>query len=93
MKSVGWALFFCLMIFGQVFVVITLAEKKSRDERLAVLEEQTLKMNNEAAANRLESEKQRRVYYETLVNAGLFDRSFIDEDEARDIVRQGIKEE
>lgn len=28
MKSVGWALFFCLMIFGQVFVVITLAEKK-----------------------------------------------------------------
>jgi len=68
MKSVGWALFFCLMIFGQVFVVITLAEKKSRDERLAVLEEQTLKMNNEAAALNLESEKIRNQYYNALKN-------------------------
>lgn len=68
MKSVGWALFFCLMIFGQVFVVITLAEKKNRDERLAVLEEQTLKMNNEAAALNLESEKIRNQYYNALKN-------------------------
>lgn len=68
MKSVGWALFFCLMIFGQVFVVITLAEKKSRDERLAALEEQTLKMNNEAAALNLESEKIRNQYYNALKN-------------------------
>ena len=68
MKSVGWALFFCLMIFGQVFVVITLVEKKSRDERLAVLEEQTLKMNNEAAALNLESEKIRNQYYNALKN-------------------------
>jgi hypothetical protein len=72
MKSVGWALFFCLMIFGQVFVVITLAEKKSRDERLAVLEEQTLKMNNEAAALNLESEKLRNHYYNVLQHSDMF---------------------
>ena len=35
MKQVGWALFFAIMILGQAFIVITLAERKNRDDRLA----------------------------------------------------------
>ena len=46
MKSVGWALFFAIMILGQVFIVITLAERKTREDRLAEIEEQTALMNN-----------------------------------------------
>ena len=66
MKSVGWALFFAIMILGQAFIVITLAEKKNRDDRLAEIEEQTLMMNNEAAALNLESERIRNGYYKAL---------------------------
>lgn len=72
MKQVGWALFFCLMIFGQVFVVITLAEKKNRDDRLAEIEEQTALMNNEAAALNLETEKLRNHYYNVLQHSDMF---------------------
>lgn len=92
MKGIGWALIGVLTITQLVFA-IELMELASIVKRVQSVDMQTAMLNNEAAANRLESEKQRRVYYETLVNAGLFDRSFIDEDEARDIVRQGIKEE
>lgn len=92
MKGIGWALIGVLTITQLVFA-IELMELASIVKRVQSVDMQTAMLNNEAAANRLESEKQRRIYYETLVNAGLFDRSFIDEDEARDIVRQGIKEE
>ena len=92
MKGIGWALIGVLTITQLVFA-IELMELASIVKRVQSVDMQTAMLNNEAAANRLESEKQRRIYYETLVNAGLFDRSFIDENEARDIVRQGVKEE
>lgn len=72
MKSVGWALFFAIMILGQAFIVITLAEKKNRDDRLAETEEQTALMNNEAAALNLETEKMRNHYYQVLQHSDLF---------------------
>lgn len=92
MGKVGWALIGVLVV-TQLAFALELMELSSLFKRVARVDMATAMLNNEAAANRLESEKQRRVYYETLVNAGLFDRSFIDEDAARDIVRQGIKEE
>lgn len=90
MKGIGWALIGVLVV-TQLAFAIELMELASIVKRVQSVDMQTAMLNNEAAANRLESEKQRRLYYETLVNAGLFDRSFIDENEARDIVRQGVK--
>lgn len=90
MKGIGWALI-GVLVATQLAFAIELMELASIVKRVQSVDMATAMLNNEAAANRLESEKQRRVYYETLVNAGLFDRSFIDEDEARDIVRQGAK--
>ena len=72
MKSVGWALFFAIMILGQVFIVITLAERKNRDDRLAEIEEQTALMNNAAAALNLETEKLRNHYYNVLQHSDMF---------------------
>lgn len=92
MKGIGWALI-GVLVATQLAFAIELMELASIVKRVQSVDMQTAMLNNEAAANRLESEKQRRIYYETLVNAGLFDRSFIDETEARDIVRQGIKED
>lgn len=80
-----------VLVVIQIATTFELMELSSLFKRVASIDEKTAMLNNEAAANRLESEKQKRIYYETLVNIGIFDRSFIDEDEARDIVRQGIK--
>jgi hypothetical protein len=60
------------MIFGQVFIVITLAERKNRDDRLAEIEEQTALMNNAAAALNLETEKLRNHYYNVLQHSDMF---------------------
>lgn len=72
MKSVGWALFFAIMILGQAFIVITLAEKKNRDDRLAEIEEQTALMNNQAAVLNLQTEKLRNHYYNVLQHSDMF---------------------
>ena len=72
MKQVGWALFFAIMILGQAFIVITLAERKNREDRLAEIEEQTLMMNNAAAALNLETEKLRNHYYNVLQHSDMF---------------------
>ena len=72
MKQVGWALFFAIMILGQAFIVITLAERKNRDDRLAEIEEQTALMNNEAAALNLQTEKLRNHYYNVLQHTDMF---------------------
>ena len=60
------------MILGQAFIVITLAEKKNRDDRLAEIEEQTALMNNQAAALNLETEKLRNHYYNVLQHLDMF---------------------
>lgn len=90
MKQVGWALIGVLIVMQMAFA-LELMELSSLFKRVASVDMQTAMLNNEAAVNHLESEKQRRIYYETLVNAGLFDRAFIDENEVCDIVRQGVK--
>lgn len=71
MKGIGWALIVVLVV-TQLAFAIELMELASIVKRVQSVDMQTAMLNNEAAANRLESEKQRRVYYETLVNAGLF---------------------
>lgn len=96
MSKDGWVLkilmaLIAVLVVTQLALAMEVLEAVSIIKQISGIDEKTAILNNEAAANRLESEKQRRVYYETLVNAGLFDRSFIDEDEARDIVRQGAK--
>lgn len=90
MSKIGWVVVLTLVVMQMIFA-LELMELSSLFKRVASIDEKTAMLNNEAASHRLESEKQRRIYYETLVNIGIFDRSFIDEDEARDIVRQGIK--
>lgn len=72
MKSVGWALFFAIMILGQAFIVITLAERKNREDRFAEIEEQTALMNNQAAALNLQTEKLRNHYYNVLQHSDMF---------------------
>ena len=72
MKSVGWALFFAIMILSQAFIVTTLAERKNRDDRLAEIEEQTALMNNEAASLNLQTEKLRNHYYNVLQHSDMF---------------------
>lgn len=90
MGKVVWALIGVLVV-TQLAFALELMELSSLFKRIASVDMQTAMLNNEAAVNRLESEKQRRIYYETLVNAGLFDKTFIDENEVRDIVHQGVK--
>lgn len=80
-----------VLVVCQLAFALELMELASIVKRIASVDMQTAMLNNEAASHRLESEKQRRIYYETLVNIGIFDRSFIDESEAREIVRQGVK--
>lgn len=90
MSKIGWVVVLTLVVMQMVFA-FELMELSSLMKRIASIDEKTAMLNNESAVNHLESEKQKRIYYETLVNIGIFDRSFIDEDEARDIVRQGVK--
>lgn len=90
MNKIGWALIVILVV-TQLAFALELMELVSVVKRTASIDEKTAIIKNEAAMNRLESEKQRRIYYETLVNMGLFDSSFIDENEVHDIVRQGAK--
>lgn len=90
MSKIGWVVVLTLVVMQMVFA-FELMELSSLMKRIASIDEKTAMLNNESAVNHLESEKQKRIYYETLVNIGLFDRAFIDEDEARDIVRQGVK--
>lgn len=90
MRGIGWAII-GVLVATQLAFAVELMELSSLFKRIASIDEKTAIMKNEAARHHLESEKQRHVYYETLVNAGLFDRSFIDEDAAREIVRQGVK--
>lgn len=90
MNKIGWVVVLTLVVMQMVFA-LELMELASIVKRIASVDMQTAMLNNEAASHRLESEKQKRIYYETLVNIGIFDRSFIDEDEAREIVRQGVK--
>lgn len=78
MKQVGWALLIAVMLVSQLAILVMLADKKTHDEKMREIEEQTALMDNQAAIHNLESAKLRRQYYETLVNAGLFDKSFLD---------------
>lgn len=91
MKNTGWVILFLLMFVCQLLTVTMLIDKKIRDDANASMKEATLQMENEAARHHLEAEKWRHQYYEMLVNAGFFDKGFIDESDARDIVRQGVK--
>ncbi len=78
MKNAGWAFIAAVMLAVQVIMLCLLLERKEKLSKISEIEEQTAIFNNEAAAHNLQSEKLRRQYYETLVNVGLFNKSFLD---------------
>ena len=79
MKNTGWVILVLLMLVCQLVMLSMLIDEKVRDDTNAALKEATLQMENEAAKHHLESEKWKHQYYETLVNAGFFDKGFLDE--------------
>lgn len=68
MRNVGWALIIMLLIACQALTLVMLLDKKSREDKFAEIEEQTLLMRNEAAAKELETERLRNQYYHTVLN-------------------------
>jgi len=72
MKNVGWTLLIVIMLMCQILILIMLMDKKTREDRNASIVEQTLLMNNQAAALNLETEKLRNHYYQVLQHTDMF---------------------
>lgn len=68
MEKAWWAFLMFLIVCCQVATIAMLADKRAEDSRLNEIKEQTLMMENKAAALNLESEKIRNQYYEALAN-------------------------
>ena len=72
MKNVGWTLLIAIVLMCQILTLIMLMDKKTREDKNAAIVEQTLLMNNQAAALNLETEKLRNHYYNVLQHSGMF---------------------
>lgn len=88
MGKVGWALIGVLAA-TQLAFAIELMELSSLFKRIASIDEKTAIVKNEAAVKALETERIRATYYRVLVTSPFK----LTEEEARGIIRSGIKEE
>lgn len=88
MKQVGWAIIGVLAA-TQLAFAIELMELSSLFKRIASIDEKTAIIKNEAATKALETERIRETYYRVLVTSPFK----LTEEEARGIIRSGIKED
>lgn len=88
MKSVGWAIIGVLVV-TQLAFAIELIELSSLFKRIASIDEKTAIVKNEAAVKALETERIRATYYRVLVTSPFK----LTEEEAKGIIRRGVKEE
>lgn len=88
MSKIGWVVVLTLVVMQLVFA-IELMELSSLFKRVASIDEKTAIIKNEAAAKALETERIRETYYRVLVTSPFK----LTEEEARGIIRSGVKEE
>lgn len=88
MGKVGWAVIFVLVVM-QLMFALELMELSSLFKRIASIDEKTAIIKNEAAVKALETERIRNTYYRVLVTSPFK----LTEEEARGIIRSGVKEE
>lgn len=88
MKSVGWTIIGVLVV-TQLAFAIELIELSSLFKRIASIDEKTAIVKNEAAVKALETERIRATYYRVLVTSPFK----LTEEEAKGIIRRGVKEE
>jgi hypothetical protein len=87
MQKIGWVVVFVLVVMQFIFA-LELMELSSLMKQTASIDEKTAIMRNEAAAKALETERIRANYYRVLVTSPFK----LTEEEAKGIIRQGIKE-
>lgn len=88
MSKVGWILVGLLAAL-QVLTMAELLELSAAVKRTASIDEETALIRNEAALKELESERVRNTYYRVMATSPFK----LTEEEARGIVRSGVKEE
>lgn len=88
MSKIGWVVVLTLVVMQLVFA-IELMELSSLFKRIASIDEKTAIIKNEAAVKALETERIRENYYRVLVTSPFK----LTEEEARGIIRSGVKEE
>lgn len=88
MSKVGWVIVLTLVVMQMIFA-LELMELSSVMKRIASIDEKTAIVKNEAAVKALETERIRENYYRVLVTSPFK----LTEEEARGIIRRGVKEE
>lgn len=88
MSKIGWVVVLTLVVMQMIFA-LELMELSSLMKRVASIDEKTAIVKNEAAVKALETERIRATYYRVLVTSHFK----LTEEEARGIIRSGIKEE
>lgn len=78
-----------MLVAAQLAFAIELMELSSLFKRIASIDEKTAIIKNEAAVKALETERIRENYYRVLVTSPFK----LTEEEARGIIRSGVKEE
>ena len=87
MSKVGWVIVLTLVVMQMIFA-LELMELSSLFKRIASIDENTAIVKNEAAVKALETERIRENYYRVLVTSPFK----LTEEEARGIIRSGVKE-
>lgn len=88
MSKIGWVIVLTLVVMQMIFA-LELMELSSLFKRIASIDEKTAIVKNEAAVKALETERIRATYYRVLVTSPFK----LTEEEARGIIRSGIKED
>lgn len=88
MKGIGWVLV-GLLAAAQIATAVELMELSSIVRQTASIDKETAMIRNETAVKALESERVRATYYRVLVTSPFK----LTEEEARGIIRNGVKEE
>lgn len=88
MSKIGWAIILTLVVMQLAFA-LELIELSSLMKRVASIDEKTAIIKNEAAVKSLETERIRATYYRVLATSPFK----LTEEEARGIIRSGVKEE
>ncbi len=88
MSKIGWVVVLTLVVMQLAFA-FELMELSSLMKRIASIDEKTAIVKNEVAVKALETERIRATYYRVLVTSPFK----LTEEEARGIIRNGVRKE
>lgn len=88
MSKIGWVVVLTLVVMQLAFA-FELMELSSLMKRIASIDEKTAVIKNETAVKALETERIRNTFYRVLVTSPFK----LTEEEARGMIRRGVKEE